>query len=259
MRKLNVLLLLLALAGCGEVTVFGHVVRQGHPKAEGSEQSSSAASSVATALVVTQATSSSSSSHSAASSAPPTPVKPPVNPTQPSPLPASIKTTTVGDKANSGIQHLKTVTLSIAPEMMDKIAVDSRFNSKILLQTIKTELQSRQLLDRGDDSSDRNETAAGATLSIYIDNYDLHATTNFIIFGVKPHTGTLAGNLVLRDEQGGTTPIAHVEAYSRISLPESGEDKNVLQPLYNDFAVTVANSLAGTHVSTSGERDQPPR
>jgi hypothetical protein len=135
--------------------------------------------------------------------------------------------------------------------MVNKTSADSRFNSKVLLDAINAELQSRKLLD-STDSKD------GTTLAIYIDNYDLHATTNFSIFGSRPHTGTLAGNLTLNDETKSIT-VAHIEAYSRISIPETGEDQNVLHPLYHDFAVTVANSIAGTQAKTSAELDQPPR
>jgi hypothetical protein len=184
--------------------------------------------------------------------APVAPVIPPVAATPSSSPSAPEKVTAVATEPIKALRQIKTVTLSIAPEMMDKMAKDSRFNKKALIDAIQSELQSRKLLDTSDSQT-------GTTLSIYIDNYDLHATTNFVIFGVRPHTGTLAGNLALRDEQGEATPVSHVEAYSRISVPESGEDQKLLQPLYHEFAVTVANSLGGTHVPTSIERDQPPR
>jgi len=242
------LLTVMVLSGCGEVTVFGHVVREGNQKTEVKEESSSSSSttSATTAAV-------SSSSHSAASKTPTAPVIPPVAAAQPqTPAgPAKIATSTA-EPTRATNHQVKAVTLSIATEVTNKTSTDSRFDSKVLLETIEAELQSRKLLDTSD-----SQTAT--TLAIYIDNYDLHATTNFSIFGAKPHTGTLAGNLMLTNEQGESTPVSHVEAYSRISVPESGEDKNLLQPLYRDFAVTVANSLVGTHTATNAERNQPPR
>jgi hypothetical protein len=230
------------------VTVFGHVVREGKAKTEVKEESNSSSSTASQATAAT-----SSSNQSPVPSTPATPVIPPVAPVQ-SPTPSQLAkpVTNATEPTRTAIRQVKMVTLSLAPDMMNKTSADSRFNDKALLEVVKTELQSRKLLDTSD-------TQTGATLSIYIDNYDLHATTNFSIFGAKPHTGTLAGNLMLSDEQGESTPISHIEAYSRISVPENGGDKNLLQPLYRDFAVTVANSLAGTHVATSAEREQPPR
>jgi hypothetical protein len=96
-------------------------------------------------------------------------------------------------------------------------------------------------------------------LVVYVDNYDLHANANFTILGSMPHIGTLAGNLMLLDEQRGTIPLSHIEAYSRISIPESGVNDELLQPLYHQFAVSIADSISGAHILNSAERDDSRR
>lgn len=244
------LLAMTLLTGCGEVVIFGRVVREGNQHTEVKESVATVPASTAPSAAMSSSSSSSQNSLPATTSIP---VIPPITPAQPS-VPASPAkgSTDVNTPVKVIVQSVKSVTLSIAPELANKVAADSRFDRQALIDAIKIELQSRKLLD----SSDSN---TAPMLSIYIDNYDLHATTNFSIFGAKPHTGTLAGNLMLSDEQGESTPISHIEAYSRISVPENGGDKNLLQPLYRDFAVTVANSLTGIHSQTSADREQPPR
>ena len=260
MQKFDTLLLLLMmtlLSGCGEVVVFGHVVREGHAKTEVKQDATPTAVSSSSASSSSAAASSSRSSTSA-SATPIVPATPPITPSQPATPAALTAVSAVAsepDKAPA-IQPVAAVNLAFTPEVTDKLVKDSRVNTDDLLNAIKTELQSRGLLV--DNKSD-NETQKGTTLVVYVDNYDLHANTNFVIFGVTPHTGTLAGNLMLRDEQGNDVPLAHVEAYSRISVPQGDAPKTLLQPLYKDFAITVANSLAGTHVLTGAEKEQAPR
>lgn len=122
----------------------------------------------------------------------------------------------------------------MTPEVTALLSKDHRLSTKDLLDALKSELQTRKLLDP--DSS-------SVTLVVYIDHYELRANTNFVIFDSTPHTGTLAGNLLLRDSQDNDTPLSHIETYSRIAVPESGETPELLQPLYKQFAVTVANAL----------------
>lgn len=203
--QLFLLLAITLLSGCGEVTVFGHVVREGHSKTEVKGEPASNTTSQA----ATSSSNSSSNSSKSSETAPP-------------------------------IRLIKAVTLLMTPEVTAALAKDHRLNTNELLTVIRAELHSRKLLDA--------DASSSVTLMVYIDQYELHANTNFVIFGSTPHTGTLAGNLTLRDSQDNDVPLSHVEAYSRISVPESGETPDLLQPLYKQFALTVANALvAPTH------------
>lgn len=247
-KKFIALLLITALlAGCGEVVVFGHVVREGDKTPEVKPASAPAS---------TPATASSPASQETATSTPSTPST--VNTANPAPSPTAstvVATSSGADTsapASAPVRHVKDVTLTIAPEVTKDMGNDSRFDHSALLDAVKAELQARRLLESGHSNT-------GTTLEIYIDHYELHPSTNFVIFGATPNTGKLAGNLALRDEQDNVVTIAHIEAYAHISVPQEGEDRQLLQPLYHEFAVTTADTLAGTHSTSSDVRDQPPR
>jgi hypothetical protein len=222
--QLALLFVITLLSACGEVTVFGHVVREGHPKPEaGSNSAPNNESATATS------DSSSTSSTSSASAAPTTTqsksTSGPIGAMSSKPVIVQAPTT-----------HLiKAVTLLMTPEVTARLNNDHRLNTKDLLEVVKSELQSRKLFDTDSPSS--------VTLQIYIDQYELHANTNFVAFGSTPHTGTLAGNLTLRDAQDNDVPVSHVEAYARIAVPESGDTPDLLRPLYKQFAITVGNAL----------------
>ena len=221
MFTVQILLLLTValLAGCGEVIVFGHTVREAHPASESKSGSAPAPAAATT------------------SSATSTSVAPAAN--------AAATATAIP------IIKVKAVTISIAPQAADKIAADSRFSSDALLDAIKRELQSRKLFDV-------NDLPSSSSVKISIDDYALHPKTNFALFGYIPNTGTLDGNLVLHDEHD-VSSSRHVEAQTSVSVPVSGEVDNMLQPLYHEFAVMVVDTLTGTQTKSSVERDQPPR
>ena len=239
------LLTITLLAGCGEVVVFGHVVREGDKTSEAKPGATAPVStSPATSPSTTATPSAQSSDHPAT-----TPAASATN----NAVVATSSDTAADASVNAPVvRHVNAVMLTIAPEVIKEIASEPRFDSKALLEAIKAELQTRKLLETG-------HSTTGTTLEVYIDHYELHPNTNFVIFGATPNTGKLAGNLALRDEQDNVTTIAHIEAYSHISVPQEGEDRQLLQPLYHEFAVTTADTLAGTHSTSSDVRDQPPR
>jgi len=147
---------------------------------------------------------------------------------------------------------VKEVTLSIEPKAAERVAADSRFDADALRGAIEAELRSRRLLD----SAEAQDTSTTVTISI--ENYDLHADTNFAIFGSTPYTGALEGTLVRRDERGETSAVSRIEAHAALSVPADGEAKNLLAPLYRQFAVAVADTLTGRHTPPNAERQLPP-
>ena len=147
---------------------------------------------------------------------------------------------------------MKEVTLSIDPKAAERVAADSRFDADALRDAVEAELQSRKLPDISESQG------TSATVAISIENYELRADTNFVIFGSTPYTGALEGTLVRRDERGETLAVSRVEAHAALSVPADGEAKNLLAPLYRQFAVAVADTLTGSHVPPNAERQLPP-
>ena len=147
---------------------------------------------------------------------------------------------------------MKEVTVSIEPKAAERVAADSRFDADTLRDAIQAELQSRTLPDTAELQD------ASTTVAISIENYDLRADTNFVIFGSTPYTGALEGTLVRRDEHGETLAVSRVEAHAALSVPADGEAKNLLAPLYRQFAVAVADTLTGSRVPPNAERQLPP-
>lgn len=212
MRKLQMLLLLTIslLAGCGEVVIFGHTVREGHAASE--------VKAAPTAAAVTEATATATT--------------------------ADVRT-----------QKVRDVTLSLTPQAAEKVASDSRFNADAVRDAIKSELQSRGLLDVGDATGSNTSSTA----AISIDDYAMSPTTNFVLFGSMAYSGTLSGSLVLRDAHGNELQSHRVEAQARVSIPEGGDTGNSLRSLYREFAVAAVNSLTGTQAKSNAALDERPR
>jgi hypothetical protein len=200
------LILSVALAGCGEVVVFGHVVRENPSKAEAapSEPTTAAlAPKPETATGSTHATRQNSAAASAGLPAPP-------------------------------LLHAVNVTLS-APGQTGDASVDAA----ALLDAIRTELRSRNLLDEQNPSADR-------TAEVRIESATTHPTVNAVIFGRQPMAGTLIGELQVSSASGDELPASRIVAESRWSIADDDQDKNALGPLYSRFAVLTADELSGS-------------
>ena len=182
------------LTGCGEVVVFGHVVREHPAKTE------AAASNPATAT--------NSTDHDRQTSAP------------------------AADGLSAALLHAVNVTLSPASE-----AGDSSVDAASLLDAVRTELRSRNLLD------EQNPRAEG-TAEVLIESVTTRPTVNAVIFGYQPMAGTLIGQLRVSNASGEERPTSRIVAESRFSIAADGHDKNPLEPLYRRFAVLTADELA---------------
>src|SRR5476649_206940 len=120
MRMQAILLVaaLALLAGCGDVIVFGHQIRQGHPSSEVNPEKSTSAPSTPVAST---------------SGSLPTPANtPPVR------------------ELPSKIHVVKAVKLSLSPEAVVKLAGDSSFDAIALQAEVTAELRARKLLDEQD-------------------------------------------------------------------------------------------------------------
>ena len=211
-RLLASLILCLALTGCGEVVVFGHVVRENPSKAEAS--ASKAAAEPAEPRPATEAASS-----------------PVTEAAVPEPAAETPATAAAGSSA-APLLHAVNVTLSATSQ-----AGGTSVDAAALLDAIRTELRSRALLDEQNSSADR-------TAEVLIESATTHPTVNAVVFGRQPMAGTLTGELHVSSASG-ELPTSKIVAESRFSIADDGQDKNALEPLYRRFAVLTADELTG--------------
>jgi hypothetical protein len=267
MNKLLIsLILCLALTGCGEVVVFGHVVRENpakteaaasKPAPESATTTSAAAAQPATEPAATTAEVAVQSvtepptptvevaAQSATDSAEPTPATevvaqraseaaPPKGAIVTSSTPATGQAVAaVAGLPAAHLLHAVNVTLSPASQ-----TDDPRIDAVALQDAIRTELRSRKLLD------EQNPSANG-TAEVLIESATTHRTVNAVVFGRQPMAGTLTGELRVRGASG-ELPTSKIVAESRFNIADDGEDKNALGPLYRRFAVLAADELTGT-------------
>jgi hypothetical protein len=241
MARFSVLLIVMAtmLAGCGQVVVFGHVVRDGsissEPKPQ--EEPGSATAPAADGTSTRGEDSPASASGSASASA----VAPSAGPRPAAKSPSLIAT-----------HAIRAVNLTVTPEAASKVTGDaSRFSADALLDAIKAELKSRKLLDE-------QGAQASGTAEVIVDDLATRPTTNAVVFGYKMLAGTLEGDVRVTGMAGGDSTGSRIVAQSKLTIAASGDDKNPLGPLYRRFAVLAADRLAGV---TSQPQDPtgPPR
>ena len=235
MKLLTSLILCVALTGCGEVVVFGHVVRENPSKAE------------ATA------------SQPAAEAAAPAPVTPEPAAAQTSAAPAAANASSgaelaapdaaVGAVSSSG-HLLHAVDVKLSPESQASV---SGVDAAALLDAIRTELRSRKLLDEQSASAD-------GTAEVLIEGATTHPTVNAVVFGFQPMAGMLTGELQVRSSGGAKLPSSKIVAETRYNVADDDPHKNALGPLYRRFAVLTADQLAAMAQNpNSGAGIQPQR
>jgi hypothetical protein len=158
------------------------------------------------------------------------------------------------EKSNPAVpemQKIKGVVIVLSKETAAKVAADSRFSAEVLLEEIKTELKSRNVLHESD-------SQVTSVLEIVIGEYALQPASNAILFGQIIHSGKLYGALRVRDAKGNEWN-RHIEARARVSIAEKGETKNPLAPLYREFAVVTGNTLTGVTLKDVDSENWRPR
>jgi len=225
-RLLTSLILCVALTGCGEVVVFGHVVRENPAKAEAAP-AKPAAEPAAPEPAVAAAT--------AGSAAP----EPAIAAKATEPAAATPARVAAAPAPAAHLLHAVKVTLARAPQ-----TGDASVDAAALLDAIRTELRSRNLLD------EHNASAEG-TAEVLIEGATTRPTVNAVIFGKQPMAGTLTGELHVSSATGEDLPTSRIVAESRFSIVPDGQDENPLGPLYRRFAVLTADELAGIAAGSS--------
>jgi hypothetical protein len=230
-----------ALTGCGEVVVFGHVVREDPAKTEAAAQKP--ATEQATSKPTTEAAASQSATEAVASNPPADEAvasKPAAEETvAPNPATATESTHAAPQTSSPAatavpaahVLHAVNVTVSPASQ-----AGDAGVDAAALLDAIRAELKSRKLLDEQNPSAD-------GTAEVLIDSAAMHPTVNAVIFGQRPMAGTITGEVRLSSASGEELPTSRIVAESRFTITDDGQNQNALGPLYRRFAVLTADEL----------------
>jgi hypothetical protein len=245
MIRLAVFLLGMALlAGCGEVIVFGHTVRERPTSASKPEAQSDAAPAQESAPAAEAA----DAAGAAATAAAADPAAAAADRADAAATAATAASTSAGSTSSqsrapatpSHVAHaVKAVSIVVTPEAAAKVTGDaSRFTADALLNAIKAELKSRKLLDEHDPH-------ASGTAEIVVDGLATRPTTNAVLFGYRMLAGTLEGDIRVTGASDTDTTGARIVAESRLTVSASGDDENPLGPLYRKFAVLAADRLAG--------------
>jgi hypothetical protein len=243
-RLLTSLVLSLALTGCGEVVVFGHVVRENPAKSEAAAAKPAtepATDSATPQPAATAAAAPEPAAHAAATEPEATEHAIQAAATEPAAAaPATVAaaapaTVAVTPQPATVAHRLHAVNVTVSPASQ---AGDASVDPGALLDAIRTELRSRNLLDEQNPS-------AGGTAEVLIESATARPTVNAVIFGRQPMAGTLTGELHVSSASGAELPPSRIVAESRFNVPEDGKDKNVLGPLYRRFAVLAADELTG--------------
>ena len=228
---------LAALAGCGEVVVFGHVVRENPSKTE------AAPSEPATAATVSKPETEAASSQPATGATPKPAtevvVAEPKTATATSSTQATLESSAAAIAGLPAAHRLRAVHVTLSPATQ---AGNASVDPTALSDAIRAELRSRKLLDEQNPSAD-------GTAEVRIESATAHPTVNAVIFGRQPMAGTLTGELHVSSASGESLPASRIVAESRWTVADDGQDKNGLAPLYSRFAVLTADELTGSAAS----------
>jgi hypothetical protein len=235
-------------AGCGQVVVFGHVVREGAPSSAvtpdadrdaGNNASASKADNAAGGAEATAASQAAATAQSAESSSGTAATAHSAEQATSSAQPPARPQTRATGQAAPAARVVNAVSLSLSPSAAAEAAGDSSFVTDTLLTAIKAELTARGLLD------EQGSRASSGTAEILIDHVGKRPTVNAVVFGQQLMAGTLSGAIRVRASSGEELPEHQLVAESRLSIAADGSNKNPLGPLYKRFAVLAADQLAG--------------
>jgi hypothetical protein len=129
------------------------------------------------------------------------------------------------------------VAIEFTPAARQQTEEDDRFNPDLLRDAVIDELRSRQLLDL-------QPTDSGRALVIRLEEFEVRAASNVVIFGRLASTGVLDG-LARISVRNSETQEFRVRAEVAMQLVRNGEDPNPLKLLYRGFAEQFADALGG--------------
>lgn len=270
------------LAGCGEVIVFGHVVRE-RPASESQAEATSAGAGGTVATSATAASGTAATPRTAvepgATAAPGAAVEPgataasgaaaessataaastattPASKGRTSEAPASQSATSSapGSAASVASTAAGSATPAASPHTVHVVkAVDIVVTPEATAKVTgdASRFTADALLDaiktelKSRKLLDEQDPRASGTAEIVVDGLATRPTTNAILFGYKMLAGTLEGDIRVTGASDTDSTGSRIVAESRLTVSASGDDKNPLAPLYRRFAVLAADHLAG--------------
>jgi len=221
-------ILSLGLPGCGKVVVFGHTVHEGNRPTEVTSQPDESSDSTPT-----PAGSPKASENPVATSQSQSDEKQPSKP---------VKIST--------LRKVKLMPVVLEPKVAAQIKDDPKFNIDDLQSAITAELRSQKVLAEGDSPS--------AVLGeITIEAYELHRTSNVVLFGKRYYDGVISGVVRTVDAQGKELGQQRINAGAKISIPEEGDIKVPLDLLYKEFARQLVDVLTGVPAQPVIQMERP--
>jgi hypothetical protein len=129
------------------------------------------------------------------------------------------------------------VAVELTPAARQQAEADERFNPDALRDAILAELRSRQLLDLA-------HSDTGRALVIRLEEFEVRAASNVVMFGRLASTGVLDG--VARIRRGSSEASEfRVRAEVSMQIARKSDDKNPLKTLYRGFAKQFVDALVG--------------
>lgn len=127
------------------------------------------------------------------------------------------------------------IALDFSPAVRKQIEADSRFDSTLFNEAVVAKLQSQQLLDL--------KKPLDRVAVIRLEDFDVHATSNLVLFGRLASAGLLAGSVRIRDAAGNPLREFHISAEVPMRISQRANEKNPLQDLYRRFAELMAERI----------------
>jgi hypothetical protein len=129
------------------------------------------------------------------------------------------------------------IAIEFTPAARQQTEEDVRFNPESLRDALIAELRARQLLDL-------QPADTGRALVIRLEEFQVRATSNVVMFGRLASTGVLDG-LARISEKNSETQEFRVRTEVPMQIVRNGDDPNPLKLLYRGFAEQFADALGG--------------
>jgi hypothetical protein len=181
-RFLTSLILSLVLTGCGELVVFGHVVRENPPITEAAASKPAAETAGSEAATPTPTTESAVPEPAAQKPAAEAAAQKTASATSSTHATRETRAAAAPGLPSAPLPHAVNVTLSPASQ-----AGNAGVDAAALLDAIRTEFRSRNLLDEQNPSAD-------GTAEVLVESATTRATVNAVIFGYQPMAGRSRAN-----------------------------------------------------------------
>jgi hypothetical protein len=139
---------------------------------------------------------------------------------------------------SAALAPITRIAVEFTPAARQQTEDDARFNSEWLREAIIAELRSRQLLNL------QPSGAGGPALVVRLEEFEVRAASNIVIFGRLASTGVLDA-LARVTAKAGDAREFRVRAEVSLHIARNGDEKNPLKTLYSGFAERLVDALVG--------------